>query len=408
MDSRSGVGFSEQADSFSAGAAATRDALLQAGVDEVDLVFMTATGAHDPGPFRDGVRSVVGTRPRLVGGSAAGVFTNDRLGYEGRQTGVAVLAAPQTRICLFLASRLVGVESDAGAALGQQIEESALSDESSLLLLYPMLSRTAAEGGPAMNMATPLVQGLRQTLGTLPPLAGMGLLADGRFLRPPWLWADDRIETDAALALTLSGDLRMDTLVLHGCRPSGAYHTITRTDANVVLEIEGRPALDVIGELVGPDSGLGWEDWPLFITLGVNRGERFGPYREEHYANRLCLGIDADRRGLVMFEPDLQAGDEVQLMRRSTDLAYVGGAVRGLRDRIEGRRPVLALYIDCLGRAAAFCGAEEEEAEEVQRHLQDIPLLGFYTGVEIASVADHVQALDWTGVLCLFSVPEPG
>lgn len=32
-----------------------------------------------------------------------------------------------------------------------------------------------------------------------------------------------------------------------------------------------------------------------------------------------------------------------------------------------------------------------------------MPLLGLYSGVEIARVGGQMQALDWTGVLCVFS-----
>jgi hypothetical protein len=31
------------------------------------------------------------------------------------------------------------------------------------------------------------------------------------------------------------------------------------------------------------------------------------------------MGVDKDRGGLIMFEPDLTEGSEVQLMRRSID-----------------------------------------------------------------------------------------
>ena len=140
------------------------------------------------------------------------------------------------------------------------------------------------------------------------------------------------------------------------------------------------------------------------MTLGVNRGQRFGPFREEDYANRLCMAVDRERGGLIMFENDLQAGSEVQLMRRSIDFNYVGKRAEELLARLEGRTPFFALYIDCAGRAAAYCGTEREEAEEVQRVIGSrMPLLGMYSGVEIARVGQQIQALDWTGVLCVFS-----
>ena len=34
-----------------------------------------------------------------------------------------------------------------------------------------------------------------------------------------------------------------------------------------------------------------------------------------------------------------------------------------------------------------------------------VPLLGLYTGVEIAPVEGRSRGLDWTGVFCLLSVP---
>ena len=33
----------------------------------------------------------------------------------------------------------------------------------------------------------------------------------------------------------------------------------------------------------------------------------------------------------------------------------------------------------------------------------DIPFFGIFSGVEIANVGASVKALDWTGVLCIFS-----
>ena len=105
-----------------------------------------------------------------------------------------------------------------------------------------------------------------------------------------------------------------------------------------------------------------------------------------------------------MFEPDLVPGTEIQLMRRSIDFEYIGQHTRELLDRATDRKPFFALYIDCAGRASAYCGSDGEEAAEVQRAIgNDIPLLGMYAGVEVACVGENLQPLDWSGVLCLFS-----
>ena len=141
-----------------------------------------------------------------------------------------------------------------------------------------------------------------------------------------------------------------------------------------------------------------------FITFGVNKGDKFGEFKEENYASRLCMAVDKERRGLIMFEPDLEPGSEIQLMRRSLDFQYIRERAGDLLKRIGNRKPIFALYLDCAGRASAYCGTEGEEAEELQEAIgSKMPLLGMYSCVEIAKVGNDVQALDWTGVLCVFS-----
>jgi small ligand-binding sensory domain FIST len=68
----------------------------------------------------------------------------------------------------------------------------------------------------------------------------------------------------------------------------------------------------------------------------------------------------------------------------------------------NNQEPFFALYIDCAGRTAGFSGTEKEEASIIQKNLgKDIPLLGFYSGVEIAPLMGKSRGLDWTAVLLI-------
>lgn len=73
--------------------------------------------------------------------------------------------------------------------------------------------------------------------------------------------------------------------------------------------------------------------------------------------------------------------------------------------RAEARRPALGLYIDCAGRAADLSETLTEEAAEIQNAFREyhIPLLGFYSGVEIAPFLGQSRGLDWTGVLLVLA-----
>lgn len=401
---RAGVGFSEDPDSRNAAAEAAREAVRQAGDGRIDIAFLYSTSRHDPGTLLAGLRSVVGAEPRIVGGAATGVLTNGRLGYEGYQVGVAVLGADDLEVRTSVAAGLDEDEFDTGQRLGRQIALANPGADASLFFMYDMVKKSTPQGA-VFNLATSLIRGMDDALPAWPATAGLGMIGDFQF-NPTFQLFDDRVEKQSALAVLLKGRLRMDTVQIHGCRPSSTYRTITKAEENTVLAIDGRPAVEVIHEIVGAESETDWESWPIFLTLGMNRGDKFGEFREDDYAIRLCMGVDRERGGLVMFGDDLQAGQEIQVMRRSIRFDYIPERVEGLLDSLQGRRPVLALYIDCSGRASAFSGTEQEDAEVVQRAIGDrVPLLGMYSGAEIAKVGDTVQANNWTGVLCVFSEP---
>ena len=66
---------------------------------------------------------------------------------------------------------------------------------------------------------------------------------------------------------------------------------------------------------------------------------------------------------------------------------------------------MLALYIDCGGRTAEYSVTEGEEATIVQGAMEaaGVPLLGFYSGAEIAPVLGRSRGLEWTGLLLVLA-----
>jgi small ligand-binding sensory domain FIST len=128
--------------------------------------------------------------------------------------------------------------------------------------------------------------------------------------------------------------------------------------------------------------------------------------------NRLITGVIPDGSGIRMFEPDLAPGVEIQFMIRDNKMMISSARenTTKLLAKIEEdkKRPLFALYIDCAGRTAELSYTEGEEAAEVQKilNLHNIPLLGFYSGVEIAPLFGRSRGLDWTGVLMIIAEPD--
>jgi hypothetical protein len=140
----------------------------------------------------------------------------------------------------------------------------------------------------------------------------------------------------------------------------------------------------------------------LMVTLGEKHGNRFGPYDENAYVNRLILSANVERRSITLFEPDFKVGSIIQIMSRDNVLMLdsVRRGAKLMTERCADRDCLLTLYIDCAGRASARSGAEHEEADVLLENLNiKAPLIGFYSGVEIAPVNGSSRPLDWTGVL---------
>jgi hypothetical protein len=270
MATKVGVGVSENPTSLDAGKEAARAATAEAGVSTCDLAIMYSTPKHDNYQLRDGVRSVIGPSARLIGGYSVGIITKDMLGYEGYQVGVAIMSSDSVEVDMFIEKGLPDNEYNIGLSLGTQIKSKDYKGEPNILLMYDSIKESISDG-MALNLATPLIEGMGQSLGNWPPTAGVGMVGDFQF-NPTYQWFDQRIEQGTAMALVFSGDVRLDTIIMHGCKPSSDYHTVTRAEGNVVLEIDGKPAVNAIAEMLGPGDDRSWENYPLFVPFsGLSR-----------------------------------------------------------------------------------------------------------------------------------------
>lgn len=64
------------------------------------------------------------------------------------------------------------------------------------------------------------------------------------------LTLNDSLHRSGAIGLAVAGDLRADILVSHGYRPVGRTFKVTRAEGNVVLELNGLPALEALEQMV--------------------------------------------------------------------------------------------------------------------------------------------------------------
>ena len=370
--------------------------LLEGGKPGWAIAF--CGGKHDPQGFLGELRRELGDIP-IIGGSAAGAITRGGASYSGIETAVAGFPAggPPAR---FVATHgLARGEASAGRELGEQVRAAA-ADDSVVILFYDSVAATAPL---RLHPASPLVDGFYEGLGGKNvTLIGGGMLTDMN-LSNGWVFDGSGVSKHSAVAVILPPDIAATTAILHGCRPVSTFMEITRVEGAEIFELDGQPAVEVLERQLGLRLGTsGAQDLSLIATLGQKHGDPFAPYDENAYVNRLILRANTSTGSITIFEPDFKPAARVQIMTRDNGLMIesVRNGSAEMTRQMTGKDMLLALYIDCAGRGSARSGAPVEEAEVMLEAFDaPVPLIGFYSGVEIAPVNGRSRSLDWTAVL---------
>jgi small ligand-binding sensory domain FIST len=191
-----------------------------------------------------------------------------------------------------------------------------------------------------------------------------------------------------------SGGVPVISGLTQGCSPLGGKHSVTRCQRNILVELDGRPALDVfredIGEMLARD--LSRVAGYIFAGLPVP-GSDTGDYLV-----RNLVGIDPGQK-LVAIGDLVEEGDPVMFCRRDGDSAR-DDMLRMLRELGKRARGTIrgGVYYSCLGRGRYQFGENSEELRMIRDELGEFPLAGFFANGEIS----HNRLYGYTGVLTLF------
>lgn len=364
------------------------------------LVF--AGGQHDPTALLHGFRAELGEIP-VVGGCGIGVITAAETTTTGYECGVLLFSAKLAPAGILKVDGLEQDEVAAGRRLGAALRALDTPPESTVLLFYDSVKSGPP---PVLHVGSRLLDGVYEGLSGLQPLViGAGMLTD-LDLSGSYVFDGQQACRHTAVAVVLPQALACQVTIMHGCVPASDFLEITRIEGARVLELNGQPALAAVEQRLGVSRQELAARQPMpSLTLGEKHGDPFAPFDDQQYVNRLVIAVDPTDDALVLFEADFQPGSRVQLMAYEP-WRMIESAQRQTRNMLAslgGRPPLFGLYFDCAGRSMAFSGMEEDETAPVREQVGTrCPLLGFYSGVEIAPFLGRSRPLDWTGVLALF------
>ena len=173
---------------------------------------------------------------------------------------------------------------------------------------------------------------------------------------------------------------------LGGWDEFGHERTITKSEKNVLFEIDNKNALNLYKEYLGdyvnelPGSAL---LFPLSIKLK----------NSEKNLVRTILSINEEEKSMV-FAGNLPEGSKVRLMKANFDklIEASSSAASNSFKGINSQEPDLAILISCVGRKLILQQRTDEEVEAAKEILgNNTAITGFYSYGEISPFNSNVQ-----------------
>ena len=350
-------------------------ALIRAGLGEgpVDLLLFFVGASH----VRNAESMSAALRAKLVPGCLIGAGANGVVSREHEvETGPAISV---------VAARLPGV-SIRPFLLTQDIWRDALGDPEAFAAAAP----GAADAEVVLLLADPFSLDMERVLAAFHRHARGVRIAGGMASAAPRprgniLLLNDWASHEGGVAVALHGDIRADVIVSQGCRPVGPMLTVTRAEGNLILELDGQPAVERAEQALRALAES--EREALQNGLYVGRPARSGAEGRGDWLIRNLLGADR-ARGAIAVADMIGERERVRLHVRDRETAREDLEML-LSPQAFDARPQAALLFACNGRGRGLYGRPDGDLSLLQKSLGNVPAGGMFCAGEIGPVGER-------------------
>lgn len=228
-----------------------------------------------------------------------------------------------------------------------------------------------------------LLSGFQSVLGEIPIVGGMA--GDGGTFTKTLQIFNDTVSDGLIIAVGLYGNnLVTASGALGGWKPYGPPRKVTRSEKNVVFELDGKPALPLYRMYIGEHFSKGLPGTGLKFPFAIiEEGKR------EVEKIRTLLAIDAANNSMT-FAGNVQEGHTVRLCQTTHERLVEGASgaanlVTGNLAGVNTNQAGLAVCVSCVGRKLVMADQISDEIKAVQQIFGSQTMLtGFYSYGEFA------------------------
>jgi small ligand-binding sensory domain FIST len=268
-------------------------------------------------------------------------------------------------------------------------------------------SETRAIIGFGDPFTTPLIQYMQVLDGLSPgaPLVG-GMASSAHQPGENALLLNDDLFDDGFVGVSLSGAIDVQTVVSQGCRPIGQPMIVTRGRENIIEQLGGKPAVQVLREVV---NSLSERDQAL-LGKGLFVGTAMTEYRDKFgrgdFVIRNLMRID-QQSGVIALTDRVRVGQTVQFHVRDAhtadeDLSQMLSAAT----RTNSLAAAGALLFSCNGRGTRMFEEPGHDIGVAHDAMSRAPVAGFFAAGEIGPVGGRNFIHGYTASLAIFRPRE--
>src|SRR5215218_7863277 len=406
MAIKAGVGMSRHHNPNVAGREAAEQALQKAGIDRPDFVFMFASIGYDQRSLLGVVRETTGGAP-LTGCSAEGTMNGDDADESSFSVLVTAISSEELRWHNGIARGLV---EDDTRTVGQRVAKDLLPNLSAETIGLFVFLDGRVDFGVSRDNLDNFFAGLEENLPSerFLPMWGGGANKTVGWREPPHQYCDDEVISGGVSYALLSGKAQASWAISHSVIPIGGERIVTRSKGNVIHEIDGKPAIEVLKEYL-PEGALADDrDWMRYaISLALCFRAPSYMKDEEYIVGGLPAVKMAD--GSITVQTEVQEGTSVWFSSRDKEKISTGfdRMSQQIKEQLGGEKPKVVFQFECLTRGKSLF-RDQEKLQLLKRFRQsldpDTPWAGFYTiGGEIGPVEEHNDIHLFTSVALALS-----
>jgi small ligand-binding sensory domain FIST len=325
--------------------------------------------------------------PSIIGCSCEGVIGRSQEIEKGPALSVIAGKVPGVRVQTFHLSKTQWQNALADAE--------AMADH---FMIGPDTRAVIGMGDPWTTPIMPVLDKFDTHHPTVPLIGGIASAAQ-KAGENVLLFNDARFD-EGMVGVSLSGAIDVEAVVSQGCRPIGRPLLVTKGQGNVIEQLGGRPALEVLEEIVNALT----DTEKLLLTSGLLIGRAMNEYKPTltrgDFVVRNIIGVNDDHKAIGVGDR-IKVGQTVQFHVR--DAATAHEDLNLILATRKTKSPAGAMLFSCNGRGTRLFAQPHHDAVAAANLLGDIPLAGFFAAGELGPVAGRNFIHAHTASFALFS-----